>query len=60
MKKIAVIVLMAALTGCGGGGYYSSYSPRHDSFREAAEMQRWVVESPHYQAGGSSYVDYTK
>lgn len=26
----------------------------------AVGLQRSVVESPHYQAGGSSYVDYTK
>lgn len=26
----------------------------------ASEMQQSVVNSPHYQAGGASYVDYTK
>jgi len=57
MKKLSLIVLALVLAGCGSGGYYSS---SRSGLGEAADMQRWIVESPHYQAGGNSYVDYTK
>ena len=62
MKRIAAIALLMSVFGCSAPGYYvpSSSYQRRDTFREAAETQRWIVESPHYQAGGSSYVDYTK
>ena len=62
MKKIAAIATLIAIAGCSSPSYYvpSSNYHRRDTIKETAEMQRWIVESPHYQAGGSSFVDYTK
>ena len=62
MKRTISIALLITIAGCSAPSYYSSSSDYHrrDTFREAAETQRWIVESPHYQAGGSSFVDYTK
>lgn len=59
MKRISLVALVLVMAGCGSGGYYSG-SHGNSGLGQAAETQRWIVESPHYQAGGSSYVDYTK